>query len=506
MKQQYKFINKFLVIVEKGGNALPHPATLFVIFAFVVLIVSSFAFHFNWIATNPSTGEIIEPVNLLSKSGIHLILKDLVANFVGFAPLGIVIVAMVGIGVAEDSGLINATIRLIIASTPYKFITFVIVFTGVMSNIASDAGHVLIIPLAGIIFLSIGRHPLVGIAAAFAGVSGCYSANMLLGTLDPLLAGLSTEAAHIIDISYEVNPTGNFFFMATSAIVLSFAGTWVTEKIIAPRFGEYEKKSKTNVNLKKLTKLEKKGVKVVAILSFVIFAGILWTTIPENGFFRGEDGSILGSPLLKGIIALLFIFASVMGIVYGFITKKYKSDADVIEGMSKSVKTLSLYIVLVFFASQFVAYFKLSNLGIILAIRGANLIQNSGLELIPLTIMFIAFSALMNLLMGSASAKWAIMAPIFVPMFMILGYSPEFTQAAYRIGDSSTNIISPMLSFFPLIIAFVQKYDKNAKIGTIVATMLPYSVVFIFIWTLLMILWIILGLPVGPGAGIYYAF
>lgn len=504
MKKSYLKIDKFLVYIEKGGNALPHPATLFAMLALSTLVISFIGFKLDWSVTNPANGEIVKSVNLLNREGVHNLLTTLVDNFTGFAPLGVVLVAMLGFGVADDSGLINATIRMIISSTPKKLITFVVIFVGVMSNIASDAGHVLVIPLAGIIFISIGRHPVVGIAAAFAGVSGCYSANMLLGTLDPLLAGLSTEAASIIDPNYEVNPTGNYFFLATSAVVLSFVGTWVTEKIVAPRFSEYENKCKTNARLEKLSPIEKKGLKRVAIISIIAVLGIIITIVPENSFFRGIDGTVLGSPLLKGVIALLFILATLMGVIYGFTTKKYKSDSDVMNGMSESIKTLGMYIVLVFFAAQFVAYFKMSNLGLIFAIKGANLLQSTGLDIIPLTIIFIIFSALMNLLMGSASAKWAIMAPVFVPMFMLLGYSPEFTQAVYRIGDSSTNIISPMLSFFPLIIAFVQKYDKKAGIGTIVSTMLPYSVVFLVVWTLLMVLWIILGLPVGPGSQIAY--
>lgn len=502
MKKNFKLLNKFLIGVEKSGNKLPHPATLFAFLALIVLLISFAAYKLNLGVISPTSDEIISPINLLNRQSLHEIINSIVENFTSFAPLGIVIVAMLGIGVAEESGLINATIRLIIARTPHKLITFVIIFTGVMSNIASDAGHVLIIPLAGVIFASIGRHPIVGIAAAFAGVSGCYSANMLLGTLDPLLSGLSTEASHIIDINYEVNPTSNYFFMATSAIILSLVGTWVTEKIIAPRFGEYEKKSKNQIE--KLSKIEKKGLKRVAIISLILLIIILITVIPQNGFFRGLDGTILHSPLLKGVITLLFIFGAIMGSIYGFTTKKFKSDTDVMNGMSKSVKSLSIYIVIVFFASQFVALFKMSNLGVIIAINGANLIKGSGLNIIPLSILFIIFSSLMNLFMGSASAKWAIMAPIFVPMFMLLGYSPEFTQAVYRIGDSSTNIISPMLSFFPLIITFFQKYDKKAGIGTIIATMLPYSIIFLFVWTLLIIAWVLLYLPLGPGAEIFY--
>ncbi len=504
MKRQLKHINKLLTVVEKWGNTLPHPATLFMFFSIIVLIFSYITYHFGWSATNPITKEVVLPVNLLSRQGIHTILKDLVINFTSFTPLGVVIVAMLGIGIAEDSGLINATIRLVIASTQKKRITFVIIFTGVMSNIASDAGHILIIPLAGVIFRSIGRHPIVGMAAAFAGVSGGYSANMLLGTLDPLLAGLSTEAAHIVNPNYDVNPTANYYFLAVSAIILSFTGTWITEKIVEPHFKEYKTDDNKKITLERLSEIELKGIKRVAVLSVITIVILLVTVIPENGFFRGMDGTLLNSPFIKGVIALLFIFSSTMGIIYGFTTKKYTSDSDVVSGMSEAIKTLGAYIVLVFFAAQFVAFFKMSNLGIILAIKGASAIQNTGLEIIPLTLLFILFSALINLLMGSASAKWAIMAPIFIPMFMIVGYSPEYTQAVYRIGDSATNIISPMLSFFPLIITFIQKYDKKAGIGTIVSTMLPYSIAFIFVWSLLMILWIITGLPIGPGAEIYY--
>ncbi len=504
MKQKQKgFFNKFLVLIEKGGNALPHPATLFAIFAVLTLFLSLLAHHLQWTAFNPATEKTVNSVNLLSKEGIHTIMKDMVENFTSFAPLGIVLVAMLGIGVAEHSGLISAVIRLLVLSAPKRIITFVLVFAGILSNVASDVGYVLLIPLAGIIFQSIGRHPVVGMAAAFAGVSGGFSANLVLGTVDPLLAGLSTEAAQIIDPAYDVNPTANYFFMAVSSIIIAFAGTWVTEKIIAPRFGKYQGDNK-DVNVEQLSKKEKKGLRNAFIVAILLFGGMAWGVIPENGFFRGADGGVLTSPLIKGVIAVLFIVAAIMGLAYGFTTKKYKNDADVMTGMSKSIKTLSLYIVLVFFAAQFVAYFKTSNLGIIFAIKGANLIQSTGLGLIPLSIMFIILAGTINMLMGSASAKWAIMAPIFIPMFMILGYSPELTQVIYRIGDSVTNLISPMMSFFALIIAFIQKYDKNAGIGTIIATMLPYSIVFFIIWTILIIAWIYLGLPLGPDAGIFY--
>ncbi len=498
-----RILDKFLNGVEKVGNALPHPATLFGLMALLVLIFSALAAATHWTTIHPGTKELIEPVNLLSKYGIHRILTDMVVNFTSFAPLGIVMVAMLGIGIAESSGLIGAVIRLIVLSSPKKLLTFVLVLAGILSNAASDVGYVLLIPLAGIIFIAVHRHPVIGMAAAFAGVSGGFSANLILGTIDPLLAGLSEEAARIIDPVYSVNPTANYYFMVASTFVIAFTGTWVTERFIAPRFGKYEGE-RAGEELETLSVAEKKGLRRAFYVALGILALTLIGILPAGGFFRGADGEILSSPLIRGVVAMLFITAAIMGIVYGFTIKKYRNDKDIMEGMADAMKSLGMYYVLVFFAAQFVAYFKWSNLGIIFAIKGANLVMASGLGLIPLMILFIILSGLINLAMGSASAKWAIMAPVFIPMFMLLGYSPELSQVVYRIGDSVTNVISPMMSFFALIIAFIQKYEKNAGIGTVIATMLPYTFAFFLVWTLLLIAWLLLGLPLGPGAGIYY--
>ena len=497
--------NKFLNFTEKAGNALPHPATLFAIFAVAVLILSGLADLFDWQAIHPGTKEIIKPVNLLTVEGLRRILLEMVTNFTSFAPLGIVLVAMLGIGIAESSGLIGAVIRLLVLSAPKHLLTFIIVLSGVLSNTASDVGYVLLIPLAGIIFLSVGRHPLAGMAAAFAGVSGGFSANLLLGTVDPLLAGLSEEAARIIDAAYTVNPTANYYFMVVSTFIISAAGTWVTEKIVEPRLGRY-KGDVPQEKIDKLSPAEKKGLLYSLITFAVLLIIILSGIIPDEGFLRGADGSILNSPLIKGVVAMLLIVAGLGGIAYGIGSGKYKNDGDVVTGMGNAMKTLGLYLVLVFFAAQFVAYFKWTNLGVIFAVQGANVLSSSGLGVIPLMILFIILSSAINMLMGSASAKWALMAPIFIPMFMLLGYSPELTQVVYRIGDSITNIISPMMSFFALIIAFFQKYESKTGIGTIIATMIPYTIVFFFLWTALLVLWLLLGLPLGPGAGLYYSF
>jgi aminobenzoyl-glutamate transport protein len=342
-------------------------------------------------------------------------------------------------------------------------------------------------------------------AAAFAGVSGGFSANLLIGTIDPLLAGLSQEAARIIVPDYVVNPTANYYFMFVSTFVIAFAGTFVTEKLVEPRLGKYNGNAEADPGLvKKLSKEEKKGLLYALISVGVIVVITLFGIIPSDGFFRGADGGLLTSPLLQGVVAMLLITAGTAGLAYGIATKKYKNDTDVMNGMTTSMKTLASYLVLVFFAAQFVAYFKWSNLGIILAVKGAGLLMSADIGLIPLMILFILLSASINLLMGSASAKWAILAPIFIPMFMIMGYSPELSQVVYRIGDSVTNVISPMMSFFALIIAFFQKYDSKTGIGTIIATMLPYSVVFTVVWIILLIVWLLTGLPLGPGAGIHF--
>ncbi len=504
-KTKTGILQKMLNWTEKAGNALPHPGTLFALFALGTLIFSAIGASLGWEVIHPGTKEIIRPINLLSHDGIHRIILEMVDNFTGFAPLGIVMVAMLGIGIAEQSGLISAIIRLLVLNSHKQFLTFIIVFSGILSNVASDVGYVLLIPLAGVIFIAVGRHPIAGMAAAFAGVSGGFSANLLLGTVDPLLAGLSTEAAGILDPTYEVNPTANYYFMVASTFVIAFAGTFITNKVVEPRLGKYTGVvEKRESSVEQLSKVEKKGLWMAVFTMMIILAITLIGIIPEDGFFRGTDGGILTSPLIKGVVAMLFVTAGTTGLAYGITTGAFKNDTDVMNGMSASMKTLATYFVLVFFAAQFVAYFKWSNLGIILAVEGAETLMSADIGLIPLMILFIILSASINMLMGSASAKWAILAPIFIPMFMIMGYSPELSQVVYRIGDSVTNVISPMMSFFALIIAFVQKYDPKAGIGTIIATMIPYSIAFFLIWVLLLIGWLLLGLPLGPDAGIHY--
>ena len=511
-------IDKFLSIIERIGNALPHPATLFALLAFIVIILSWIFSMLDIEVIHPGTKETIAPFSLLSVEGLHMMLTKMVVNFTDFAPLGTVLVALLGVGIAEGSGLIGAALRLIVISSPPRLLTFVIVFAGIISNTASEVGYVLLVPLAAIIFLAAGRHPLAGLAAAFAGVSGGYSANLFLGTIDPLLAGLSEESAAIIAPGYTVNPAANYYFMFISTFIIAFLGTWVSEKLVEPRLGKYTGDEKPE-DVSGMKPEEKRGLWFALVTSLIFLFLLLWSImplvvsnpitglelfridLPGGGFMRDPvTGSALRSPFMKSIVAFIFLGAGLAGIAYGIGAKSIRNDADVMKGMSKSMETLGSYIVLVFFAAQFVAYFNWTNLGLITAVKGADFLESTGWGPIPLMISFIFVSAAINLVMGSASAKWAIMAPVFIPMLMLLGYSPEFTQLAYRIGDSVTNIISPMMSYFALIVAFIQRYEKKAGIGTVISLMLPYTFVFLIGWTLLLIVWIIFGWPIGPDA------
>ena len=499
------FFYRSLDFVERLGNALPHPATLFAILAGSVVLGSAVLAAFDFFALHPSTGKEIRAVSLLNGEGLRRIVTTLVTNFTSFAPLCTVLVALLGVGVSEGTGLLGAALRALVLSAPRRLITVVVVFAGVMSNAASEAGYVILIPLAAVIFRTVGRHPLAGLAAAFAGVSGGYSANLVLGTVDPLLAGITQEMARIIDPAYTVNPAANYYFMAASTFFITIVGTWITERIVEPRLGKYEGGEGGDADaMRPLTALERKGLRRAGLALGALAGLVALAVVPEQGVLRDpETGDILHSPFLSGIVAIIFLAFLVPGIVYGLTVRSVRSDADVIGAMTQSMKTMGGYIVLVFFASQFVAFFGWTNVGLISAIQGAELLRSVGLTGLPLIVAFVLVAATMNMVMGSASAKWAIMAPVFVPMFMLLGYTPELTQAAYRIGDSCTNVITPMMSYFALIVSFAERYQKGTGIGTIIALMTPYSLLFLAGWTLFLVVWMLFGLPVGPGAGLY---
>jgi aminobenzoyl-glutamate transport protein len=511
---------RFLATVEWLGNLLPHPVTLFALFALGVVVLSGVAGWLELSVADPrpegargrSPTGTIEAVSLLNADGVRRIVENLVANFVNFVPLGTVLVAMLGVGVAERSGLISAAIRATVLRAPARFLTVAVVFSGVVSNTASEAGYVVLVPLAGVIFLAMGRHPIAGMAAAFAGVSGGYSANLFIGTVDPLLAGITQEAAQLIDPGYTVHPAVNWYFMVASTFLITIVGTVVTHRVVEPRLGTYDpSRAEEGVGdertLQPLGDRERRGL-WWALLSVISISALVATAVvPEWGILRNpETGDVLDSPFLRGMVALIFVFFLVPGIVFGRVAGTIRSDRDVIQGMSSAMSALGLYIVLVFFAAQFVAFFGWTNLGGITAVTGADLLTALGLTGPVVFIPFILICCFINLMLGSASAQWAVTAPIFVPMLMLIGYSPEVIQAAYRIGDSTTNIITPMMSYFGLILAFAARFDRGLGIGTIVATMLPYTIAFLTTWIAFFFLWVFgFGLPIGPEAPTFYA-
>jgi aminobenzoyl-glutamate transport protein len=498
-----KGFTKSLDYIEIVGNKLPHPATIFAILALMVMVLSWVASAFSYQAAHPVTGDVITVNNLFSGDGIRWIYTHITKNFVNFPPLGYVLVVMIGIGVAEGSGLFTVMIRSLVLGAPKRIITAAIVAAGIISHLASEAGYVILIPLGAMIFHALGRHPMAGLAAAFCGVSGGFGANFLIGSVDPILAGLSTSAAQILREDMVINPVVNYYFMFVSAFIVVLIGTWVTERIVEPRLGKYTGPAE-KLPIAQLTDVEKKGLRWAgwALLATIILLAM--TVIPENGIFRNpKDGSILRSPFFDGIIIGILIFFFLPGLVYGFVVKSIKNDKDVVKHITKSMGSLSGYIVLVFFAAQFVYFFSYSNLGLIVAINGAEGLRNIGLTGIPLIMAFVLLSAFINMFMGSASAKWAIMAPVFIPMFMLLDYHPSLTQAAFRIGDSVTNLITPMMSYFALIVTFAQKYDEKYGIGTIISAMLPYTIILTIGWILLLVLWMLTGLPLGPDGPLY---
>jgi aminobenzoyl-glutamate transport protein len=495
-------INRFLGHVERAGNALPNPATLFVALAGLVVLVSWLCHSLGVTVTNPANGKVVAAVNLLSVEGVQRMILEATRNFLAYPPLGVSLACLLGIGIAEYSGLMGAMLRLVVLKSPAKWVTPMVVFAGVMSNAGSEVGYVLLIPLAAALYHALGRHPFLGLAAAFAGVSGGYSANLLVGSVDVLLAGLSEAAARIVDPAYTVNAMANYYFMAVSTFVVTAVGTWVTERIVAPRLGAYTGAAPRE-ELKPIVAAERRGRWAAAGATVLLTAVVLWGVLPEKGFLvNPKNPDFAASAFMVGLVTFIFLYGLLPGIAYGVAAGTIKSDHDVMAGMNGTMKSMASFIVLSFFAAQFIAYFTWTNLGIITAVSGAELISHLGLQDLPILLMIalVLFAATVNLLISSASAKWALLAPVFVPMFMLLGYTPALVQGAFRVGDSVTNIITPLMSYFPLILTFAHKYDPRAGIGTLIATMLPYSVAFTLAWTLLLVGWIALGLPMGPGA------
>lgn len=521
IKKKQGFFQKFLDFVEWLGNKLPHPVTLFAILAVLTLVLSSIFGILGISVTHPGEGnEEVAVKNLLNAEGISYIFESMTDNFINFAPLGVVLLTMLGIGVAERSGLIGAALKAFVLSIPKNLITAGLVFAGIMSSVASDAGYVVLPPLGALLYLALGRHPLAGLAAAFAGVSAGFSANLLLSGTDVMLAELTAAGAALIDPAYadSINVAMNWYFIAVSVFLLTFVGWFVSAKIVEPRLGSFKMSKEQEEDLsgedvdgiQTLQPVEKKGLiwALISVIIGLILAALL--VVLPNSPMRGSDeigsymDTIVQSPFMSSLVPIIAILFFIPGVVYGIVTKSIKNDKDVAGQMTDTMASMGMFIVLAFAAGQFVAYFTESNLGLVIGVYGAELLDSLSLTGVPLLIGFMLVTALINLFIGSASAKWALMAPIFVPILMQLGYSPELTTMAYRVADSSTNIITPLMTYFAIIIAFAQKYDKNIGIGTLISVMLPYSIFFFVFWAVMLIVWTLLGIPLGPDSPVYY--
>ena len=535
-KERKSLVFRFLNTVEQVGNRLPHPITMFAALALFIVLLSGIMAAAGVSAegevidstTMKVTTQTVSVVSLLERDGLVYMLTHMVSNFTEFAPLGVVLVTMLGVGCAEGSGYLSALLKKTVSVTPAKLVTPMLVFLGVMSNVASDVGYVVLIPLGAMVFLACGLHPIAGIAATFAGVSGGFSANLLIGTLDPMLAGISTEAAQLVSPGYVVEPSANWYFMIVSTFLIVALGSWVTDKIVEPRlaggikqpYGEeledsmggsgiagnsgIASDSGTDRSAVSLTDRERKALRLANISFLLLAAAITLLAWPQNSFFRNPETKSLisSSPFMTGLIVLIALLFFIPSVVYGRVSGAYKGEKDVCAQLGSNMEAMGGYIALSFAAAQFISYFNYTKLGTILALKGADVLGHIGAGGPVLMVLFILLAAVINLFMGSASAKWTILAPVFVPMFMLLGYSPELVQVAYRIGDSCTNLITPLMAYFAMVVVFAKKYDENSGIGTLVSTMLPYCICFLIGWSLLLILWMAAGLPLGPEAGL----
>ena len=494
-------ITRLLANVEHIGNKLPDPTLLFVSLLFLVWLLSWLLSHVNFNVIDPRTGAPLQVVNQLSAAALIKFMTSMVKTFTHFHPLGVVLVAMLGIGVAEHTGFIGASLRRMMAVTAKGLLTPMLIMVGIISHSAADAGYVLVIPLGGVLFYAAGRHPLAGIAAAFAGVSGGFSANFVPSALDPMLQGISQAGAQILDPNIILNPLNNYFFTASSSILIIGLGWYITDKVVEPRLqaltidGELDDLP----TMDPLTTKERVGLRAAFTAMTISLLALMVTSVPEGSAWRDTAGSLTSgsAPLMQSIVPLIFLLFLIPGIVYGYSAGTISSAKDIIEGMVKAMGTMTYYLVIMFFIAQFIYSFGESNLGVLLAVQGA--------ATLPLTITgIILLTGLINLFVGSASAKWALLAPIFIPMLMTLGISPDLTQAAYRVGDSTTNIITPLMPYFPLVVVFCQRYVKTSGIGTVTAMMLPYSITFLLFWTLYLLVYYLMGIPLGLQANYEY--
>lgn len=489
--------NKVLDLFEKVGNKLPDSVTIFIILCALILIVSYFCNKFNVTAIHPITKEAIVVNDLLSKTNLKQILVEMINVFQTYPPLGVVLVAMIGIGVADKSGLLETLLNTVMVKVPNGVVYYAVVIMGLIFTGIGDAGFVVLPPLAALIFLKLNKNPIIGILLAYAGAAIGFCSGLFVSLNDILITSFTIPAAQTLDPSFMRSPAMTIFFNMLNACLQMFIITLVTKKFIEPRFPFNENLIKDDNS--EIGDLEKKGLKYAGYSLVIYFLFIFSLTIGKTSFLRDTSGSLVSvkSPFMGGLIIIMMLAFMIPGIIFGKITNKIKNDKDIVRMVGQSLGEMGGYIFIVFVAAQFLNLFGKSNLGIVLAIKGAEKLSQTSLSGIPLMVMFIFLVGFINLFIGSASAKWAILSPIFIPMFMLLDYDPSLTQIAYRIGDSSTNMISPLFPYLPLILAVCKKYDKNFGIGTLVANMIPYAITTLLASISLLVIFIMFELSLG---------
>ncbi len=475
---------------------MPHPATMFFFLTLIIVFLSWIFDIYGLKVFHPQTGNIIQVQNLLSPEGIRWWLRNVIDNFIGFAPLGLVIVALFGIGVAQHSGLIDACIRRGLKKhrNP-KFIIILVIFLGLLSNVVGDAGYIILLPIAATLFYSVGLHPMAGIIVSYVSVACGYSANFILSAIDSMISSTTQDALSPSDFS--IGPLSNYYFMFASTIMLAVVIYVITNRSLLTVLGDYKGNDSLSENIKPLSRKERRALQSSFLIGIIFILIVLLATFSPWGILRGVNGGLLRSPFSVGLLFLISFGIGLMGTIYGFVSGRYRTDGDVIKGLAQPMQILGAYMVIAFFASQMFACLAYSHLDKCLAIAGADLFLSFNAPPITVLILFILFTALVNLIMVSATTKWTFMAFIFVPVFQHLGIAPEFTQCAYRIGDSATNAITPFLFYMPLVLTYMQQYESSTTYGVLLKYTWRYSIYILLSWTLLFIFWYLTGLPLG---------
>lgn len=504
---QKKKDGKVLDFIERVGNKLPHPYILFLWLCLILAVVSTVCSLAGINVVNPSNGETVFVKAILSRDGIVWLLENMLSNFQGFSPLGLVLAMQMAIGFSERAGLLTTALRKAILGVPLWALTATVLFLGINGSIASEASIIVVPALAAAAFETVGMHPIAGLLAGYAATNAGFTACLIVAGTDVMLSGVTESAAQMIDPSMTVNAACNWYFMAVSVFTLTAAGVFVNKKFIVPRLGTYDPANGEDVeavdNSNEVTPLQSKALRAAGIFSILFIVVLALLVIPAGAPLRAEDGTILNGPFIKGLVPILMIYFILVGVIYGRIAGTVKTGADIPAMMGQSLESMTGYIVLVFVIAQFISMFTYTNLGIIIAVTSADALQAAGITGIPLMLFFIFLCCVVNLFMTSGSGKWYIFAPILVPMMMMLGYNPAFAQIIYRIGDSSTNVITPIYAYIPIAIGMAKKYDRNFGMGTLISLMLPYSIAFLLVWVVQMIVWVMFNLPLGPGVNVF---